>query len=244
MKKILSILTAAAVMTAPLTVSAFAEEQNECIVRSAVESILNEAVSNGSCEAVKYLLSHGSEKLDCKEALKDLLGRLDCNLPSLPNTPDDTPNTPDTPDIPGTPDTPDEPEQKPDETPDAEQTLAEQVIALVNSYRAQNGLSAVTYDKTLQKAADVRATELGSSFSHTRPNGTRCFTAFDEAGVSYRGAGENIAMGQSSAEEVMDDWMHSDGHRANILNASFTKIAVGVYENANGRLCWAQEFIY
>ena len=121
---------------------------------------------------------------------------------------------------------------------------AEQVIELVNSYRAQYGLSAVQYDKAASCAAQKRALEIQSVFSHTRPDGSRCFTALDECGASYHGAGENIAMGQSTADEVMNDWMNSQGHRENILNGNFTKIGVGVSVGADGRIYWTQMFTY
>ena len=62
-------------------------------------------------------------------------------------------------------------------------------------------------------------------------------------GISYNTAGENIAMGQTSPSQVMTAWMNSEGHRANILNSSFTKIGVGVAQNANGQYYWTQQFI-
>jgi uncharacterized protein YkwD len=89
----------------------------------------------------------------------------------------------------------------------------------------------------------VRAEELIQSFSHTRPDGTSCFTAFDEFGVDYRAAGENIAAGQKTPEDVVNSWMNSSGHRANILSENFTAIGVGVAEDVNGTLYWVQMFI-
>ena len=62
-------------------------------------------------------------------------------------------------------------------------------------------------------------------------------------GISYRTAGENIAMGQTSPAQVMNSWMNSEGHRKNILNASFTQIGVGIAKNANGQYIWTQQFI-
>ena len=62
-------------------------------------------------------------------------------------------------------------------------------------------------------------------------------------GVSYRAAGENIAMGQTSPEQVMNGWMNSEGHRKNILSPNFTQIGVGIAKNAEGRLYWTQQFI-
>ena len=92
-----------------------------------------------------------------------------------------------------------------------------------------------------QQAAQTRAGELQTSFSHTRPSGASCFTALTEAGVSYARAGENIAYGQSTPEAVVQSWMSSSGHRANILSSSFTSIGVGCTV-VNGTAYWAQLF--
>lgn len=120
----------------------------------------------------------------------------------------------------------------------------QQVIDLVNKERARAGLSALKLDKNVAKAALVRAKETEKSFSHTRPNGSKFSTALTESGVSFRGAGENIAWGQKTPQEVMKGWMNSDGHRANILNKNFTTIGVGYYKNASGVNYWTQLFTY
>ena len=120
--------------------------------------------------------------------------------------------------------------------------LANQVVALVNQQRAENGLSALSVNSQLQQAAQERAQEQVELYSHTRPDGTRCFTILEEYGIDYSGAGENIAYGQRSPEAVMDAWMNSQGHRANILNTSFDTIGVGCVEY-NGTLYWVQMFI-
>lgn len=120
----------------------------------------------------------------------------------------------------------------------------QQVIDLVNKERAKAGLSALKLDKNVAKAALVRAKETEKSFSHTRPNGSKFSTALTESGVSFRGAGENIAWGQKTPQEVMKGWMNSDGHRANILNKNFTTIGVGYYKNAYGVNYWTQLFTY
>ena len=114
-------------------------------------------------------------------------------------------------------------------------SLASQVVALVNEYRAEYGLSPLTVDSDLSAAACVRAKECAVSFSHTRPDGSSWST------VSSKARGENIAMGYNTAEKVMAAWMTSEGHRANILRESFTTIGVCAYEE-NGVLYWAQEF--
>lgn len=125
-----------------------------------------------------------------------------------------------------------------------EDTLAEQVVKLVNEERAKRGLSPLTIEKSIESAALVRAKETEVSFSHTRPDGSSFSSALKEQGVSYKGAGENIAWGQKSPEAVMQAWMNSDGHRANILNAKFTKIGVGYYQNSQGTNYWTQLFTY
>ena len=115
-----------------------------------------------------------------------------------------------------------------------------QVLALVNEERAKHGLQSLTYDSLVSSAANIRAKEIKSLFSHTRPDGRSCFTALDEVGYSYRKAGENIAYGQKSAKEVMSAWMNSEGHRANILG-DYTYIGIGVYESG-GTIYWSQFF--
>lgn len=118
------------------------------------------------------------------------------------------------------------------------------IVELVNEERAKAGLNPVTLKEDVTAAAQVRAVESETLFSHTRPDGTSFVTALKEAGVSYRGAGENIAWGQKSPEEVMKGWMNSAGHRANILNEKYTTIGVGYHQNAAGVNYWSQLFTY
>jgi uncharacterized protein YkwD len=118
---------------------------------------------------------------------------------------------------------------------------ADQVLKLVNQERAKAGLPALTTNKTLQAAANKRAQEIVQSFSHTRPNGSSPFTVLKEYGISYQSAGENIAYGQKTPEAVMNAWMNSSGHRANILKNGFGKVGIGVYK-VNGVLYWTQLF--
>ena len=119
---------------------------------------------------------------------------------------------------------------------------AMQVAGIVNRERAANGLAPLKYSDKLSEAALVRAEEIQSVFSHTRPHGTRCFTAVTEAGINYISAGENIAYGQRTPEEVMNSWMNSKSHRENIMNEDFTGIGIGVYQQ-DGRKYWVQLFI-
>lgn len=120
-------------------------------------------------------------------------------------------------------------------------SAAQAVLSQVNAARAQNGLSALTLDANMNRAANVRAAELAQSFSHTRPNGSRGLTALSEAGVSYRAAGENIAAGQQTAQAVVSAWMNSSGHRANILSTKFSRMGVGQV-TISGRTYWVQLF--
>ena len=121
-----------------------------------------------------------------------------------------------------------------------ESDFVSEVIRLVNEERAKEGLPALQTNDAINRAAQVRADELPTLFSHTRPDGTTCFTALDDAGIRYGAAGENIAGGYGSPEHVVNGWMNSEGHRANILNESFTTIGVGYH--SSGRY-WVQLFI-
>ncbi len=119
--------------------------------------------------------------------------------------------------------------------------FTERITELVNEARKNNGLNEVFLDNELSQAAQSRASECVQKFSHTRPDGTKCFTILGEMAISYSYAAKNIAYGQKNADEVMEDWLNSPGHRANILNSHITKIGVG-YTNIDGRIYWVQIF--
>ena len=116
-----------------------------------------------------------------------------------------------------------------------------QVVSLVNMEREKAGLSALAYDAKLCEAAKIRAQEIVSDFAHERPDGSSCFTVLKELGISYVACGENIAKGSQTPEAVMNGWMNSAGHKANILNAHFTKIGVAMVKVGNTRY-WVQCF--
>lgn len=173
------------------------------------------------------------------------------NLPEADTPEQDTPEV----DIPET-DTPgnntgggSNPEQNPgngsteENVPeDSQHAFIQRVVDLVNAERAKEGLSPLTVNVNVQAAAQVRAKECEQYFSHTRPNGSSFATALREQGVTYKSAGENIAWGQRTPEEVVSAWMNSSGHRKNIMNPNFTTIGVGYYENARGTDYWCQLF--
>lgn len=162
----------------------------------------------------------------------------DTNQPETPEQPDT--NQPDT----NQPETPEKPDTNQPGTGQENAGYVQQVVNLVNQERAKAGLSPVTADASIEAAALVRAKETEISFSHTRPDGSSFSTALVQQGVRFYGAGENIAWGQKTPEQVMNGWMNSEGHRANILNAKFTKIGVGYYQNASGTNYWTQLFTY
>lgn len=120
-------------------------------------------------------------------------------------------------------------------------SAASEVVRLTNSARSQNGYAALVEDGALSEAAAVRAREIARSFSHTRPSGASFSSALSESGVSYLRAGENIASGQKSASEVVNAWLNSPGHRANILNSSYSRIG-SASVNIDGTLYWVQLF--
>lgn len=166
------------------------------------------------------------------------------NIPNLPdiNVPDnDKPdnNLPDD-------NIPEIPEDKP-ETEQPEENnwsvFAQQVLELVNEERAKAGAAPLKMNVKAVQAAEIRAEEIVTSFSHTRPNGSNFATALTESGVNFKTAGENIAWGQKTPQEVMNAWMNSQGHRANILNTAFTEIGIGVYQAPSGTMYWTQLFL-
>lgn len=134
-----------------------------------------------------------------------------------------------------------EPPTKPAEA-EFNSAYEDEVIRLVNIERQSYGLSPLSKNAAAVNAARIRAKEITLSFSHTRPNGTSCFTAAGEAGLTYRTAGENIAYGYPSPKQVVTGWMNSDGHRKNILSASFSGIGVGCYSKG-GVIYWSQFFV-
>ena len=123
----------------------------------------------------------------------------------------------------------------------SEEAMADRVIELVNQERTSRGLQPLLKHDGLMVAAAARAKELSQRYSHTRPDGSECFTILWHLGIDYGYAGENIAMGQRTPEIVMNDWMNSSGHRANILNENYDCIGVG-YTMVDGHPYWVQLF--
>ena len=117
-----------------------------------------------------------------------------------------------------------------------------EVVRLVNVERTKNGLKPLTYDWELSRVARIKSQDMKDNkyFSHTSPTYGSPFQMMKSFGITYRSAGENIARGQATPQAVVNAWMNSSGHRANILNSSFTHIGVGYV--ANGKY-WTQMFV-
>ncbi len=108
------------------------------------------------------------------------------------------------------------------------------LVAAINTYRNSYGLASLSEDSQLKQAAGIRCRELISSMSHTRPDGSSCSTIYAELGIYPYNWGENLAGGHYTASETVTAWMDSDGHRANILNPSFTKCGVAHISCSSG----------
>ena len=118
----------------------------------------------------------------------------------------------------------------------AQNNTEAEVIAKVNEIRVANGLNTLRYDASLEASAAVRADELTVRFSHTRPDGSDWYTVNPD--LMY---GENLADGYNTADAVVNAWMASPEHKANILKSDFTTVAVSTAVK-NGKTYWAQEF--
>ncbi|MFJ7826405.1 CAP domain-containing protein [Psychrobacillus sp. NPDC096623] len=135
--------------------------------------------------------------------------------------------------------------QKP--TPEVKQEVKvtseiQQVVDLTNKERAKAGLKALQIDTKLTQSAQAKSQDMKNKnyFSHTSPTYGSPFDQMKSMGITYKSAAENIAMGQRSPQEVVEGWMNSPGHKANIMNASFTHIGVGLSDSG---YYWTQQFI-
>lgn len=125
---------------------------------------------------------------------------------------------------------------------DATKSIENQVVTLTNQERAKNGLPALKINWELARIARYKSQDMKEKnyFDHTSPTYGTPFNMIKSFGLSYKTASENIAQGQRTAQEVVNAWMNSSGHRANILSSSFTEIGVGYYAEGN---YWTQMFV-
>jgi uncharacterized YkwD family protein len=137
------------------------------------------------------------------------------------------------------------PAEKQPETQQPTQGMSQavqQVIELTNAERRKNGLSDLQGDTKLSGVAQKKSEDMRQNhyFSHTSPTYGSPFDMMRDFGVTYKTAGENIAQGQQTPEQVVQAWMNSEGHRKNILSKDFTHIGVGYDQNGHH---WTQMFI-
>lgn len=159
--------------------------------------------------------------------------------PSEPELPIE-PELPSEPETPAEPELPSEPEQP--EVSDGVHAYERQVVELVNVQRARNGLQLLSLDAGLCRFARVKSQDMHDNryFDHTSPTYGSPFDMMRQFGITYASAGENIAMGYSTPEAVVNAWMNSSGHRANILSAKYTTLGVGFVSDGG---YWTQWFI-
>ncbi|HBG8468384.1 uncharacterized protein, YkwD family [Clostridioides difficile] len=120
-----------------------------------------------------------------------------------------------------------------------------EVVDLVNVERAKAGLNPLTLDSSISNVATKKSQDMidNNYFSHNSPTYGSPFDMLKKFGISYKTAGENIAMGQKTPKEVVNAWMNSEGHRKNIMNPNFSKIGVGVAQKSGGSIYWTQIFV-
>ncbi len=196
------------------------EKDNEAVETSDDEKKTNESVekNDNDKKADKSLEKNKTEKVDNKQVEEDNNTKKD-NLDAKKEKV--------------------APIEEKKETLDLEQ-MKKQVLNLVNKEREKAGVAPVKECAKYNDYADLRAKEIVEKFSHTRPDGSSCFSGMS----NYKTVGENIAGGQSTPEIVMNDWMHSEGHKANILNGQYEELSVGIkYDDASEyKYYWVQLF--
>lgn len=124
-------------------------------------------------------------------------------------------------------------------------TYETEVIRLTNLERTKRGLPALTTNWQLSRVARYKSQDMVNKnyFAHESPTYGSPFKMMENFGLKFSAAGENIAYGQRTPQEVVTSWMNSPGHRANILSTAYTQIGVGAAKKANGTLYWTQQFI-
>ena len=231
-RKLTSTMLAIAVMLS-LSIPAFAADCRNPVQTACGSELLWQLVSGGSCGET----ANGNQ-------LGDLLNRLLSQYfggTAAGGAGSSQPSRPETPSQPSEPGTPSQPEKPAGGTSSAANAYESEVIRLVNAERAKAGLGALQEDALLTRTARMKSQDMHDVgyFDHTRPTYGTPFQLMKSQGVTYRTAGENIAMGYRTPEAVVNAWMNSPGHRANILNASYTKLGVGYVASGN---YWTQHF--
>jgi len=255
--KITLILTMLLIMAVPT--QAFAAEKTcnlnpTTLLNTNISTLYSHHSSTSINQLMNQLSQYNGGKIDATQLqslMNKYLGGKVTTAPSAPakTTTPAAPTTPaktTTPAAPAAPAAPSTPAKT--TTPSGSAALndyEQQVVTLVNKERAAAGLSALTVNSTLANVAETKAADLRDEnyFDHQSPKYGSPFDMMHSFGITYSYAGENIAKGQRTPDEVMNGWMNSPGHRANILNANYTQIGVGYVTDSNGTGYWVQEFI-
>lgn len=235
MKKFTIVVSSA--LCASLMAMSAAAASESCVNYGKNCGVLNS--SNSVCQNGINDIANGN----VQKILQNIFGFCsNIDIPQCPVQPE-SPDLPDAPVIPETPESPSVPDNDGDTgVSDSVSAYEQRVAELVNAERAKQGLNSLILNTELSNVARVKSQDMleNSYFSHTSPTYGSPFDMLKAFGISYSTAGENIAKGYSTPEAVVEGWMNSEGHRANILNGSFTKIGVGYVSNGN---YWTQMFI-
>lgn len=210
------------------------EDQLKQLIQSAdskeLQNLLNNCLQNPSIEAnnaIKEAIKRNTNQPANKRAVKNPAQTTQKTTQPAPSANDKATNN----------QTP-----KQSQTASSVNAFEKKVVELTNAERQKQGLKPLVLDEALSKVAREKSLDMQRNkyFSHTSPTYGSPFDMMKKFGISFRTAGENIAMGQRTPEEVVNAWMNSSGHRQNILNPNFTHIGVGYVENGN---YWTQMFI-
>ncbi|MDF9761024.1 putative YkwD family protein [Peribacillus simplex] len=209
-----------------------------------------------NCDTVKQVTYQTMNKEDMQNVLNQYLTKYNFTLPAAQaqQTPVQTPvqevgttnqakpeakpeTKPEAPEV-----TPDKSTDKKAETSSELSAYEQEVVKLTNAEREKQGLAALKIDTKLSKVARIKSQDMKDKnyFDHNSPTYGSPFDMMKQFGISYTSAGENIAQGQQTPEEVVQAWMNSEGHRENIMNPNFTHIGVGYVASGN---YWTQQFI-
>ncbi len=226
MKKLTASILSFILCTSPVIASA----DTNCLSKDKIADLLKSQFGSQIIESCN--------NLTLEELLNKFGVNTDCNIPSKPDNNNPTPPEAEKPVV------PEIPENNNGNSSEETQAFETEVLRLVNEERTSRGLSPLSYSQELAKVAYSHSKDMADRnyFSHNTPEGLSPFDRMKNAGISYKSAGENIAAGQQTPEAVVDAWMNSDGHRANILNASYTKMGIGYVYGGSYGIYWTQLF--
>lgn len=242
MKKLTTSILSLILCATPVAASA---ANTDCLSKDElINKIKSEINLNGICSSTGLSLKELLEKFGC--GIEGGNGNIQLPLPDDDSSTEQAPEA----DKPVIPEEDNSTENIPEQdgstenAPEEEKSFELQVLELINEERTSRGLSELSFSEELSSVARAHSSDMASRgyFSHNTPEGITPFDRIKNAGISYNTAGENIAAGQQTPEAVVDAWMNSDGHRANILNASYTETGIGCVYGGSYGIYWTQVF--